>query len=149
MSVVCSRRWSASCCAFGGKPRWRAVVTVAVTAVTHLDGIGAATFLLVIPALLPLYLRLGMKREMLLCTVVLSAGVMNIVPWGGTTARLGGDRHRRLAAVDLLIPVQAVGALVMALAVFLGLRAQRNHGHGMLAGHEAARRQNPATTAVS
>ncbi len=136
----------------GGKPLAVAVVTVAVTAVTHLDGIGAATFLLVIPALLPLYLRLGMKREMLLCLVVLSAGVMNMVPWGGTTARASAVTGIDASQLWIsLIPVQAVGlALVMALAVFLGLRAQRSPlGHGMLAGHELRRRQNPATTAVS
>ncbi|HAB84391.1 MAG TPA: citrate transporter [Pseudomonas sp.] len=130
----------------GGKPLAVAVVTVAVTAVTHLDGIGAATFLLVIPALLPLYLRLGMKREMLLCLVVLSAGVMNMVPWGGTTARASAVTGIDASQLWIsLIPVQAVGlALVMALAVFLGLRAQRSHlGHGMLAGHEAAQTAEP------
>ncbi|MDH0121973.1 citrate:proton symporter [Stutzerimonas stutzeri] len=131
----------------GGKPLAVAVVTVAVTAVTHLDGIGAATFLLVIPALLPLYLRLGMKREMLLCLVVLSAGVMNMVPWGGTTARASAVTGIDASQLWIsLIPVQAVGlALVMALAVFLGLRAQRSPlGHGMLAGHEAAQTAEPA-----
>ncbi|RRV45968.1 CitMHS family transporter [Stutzerimonas stutzeri] len=130
----------------GGKPLAVAVVTVAVTAVTHLDGIGAATFLLVIPALLPLYLRLGMKREMLLCLVVLSAGGMNIVPWGGTTARASAVTGIDASQLWIsLIPVQAVGlALVMALAVFLGLRAQRSPlGHGMLAGHEAAQTAEP------
>ncbi|WP_045157724.1 CitMHS family transporter [Stutzerimonas stutzeri] len=130
----------------GGKPLAVAVVTVAVTAVTHLDGIGAATFLLVIPALLPLYLRLGMKREMLLCLVVLSAGVMNMVPWGGTTARASAVTGIDASQLWIsLIPVQAVGlALVMALAVFLGLRAQRSPlGHGMLAGHETAQTAEP------
>ncbi|QNH07804.1 citrate transporter [Pseudomonas sp. B11D7D] len=130
----------------GGKPLAVAVVTVAVTAVTHLDGIGAATFLLVIPALLPLYLRLGMKREMLLCLVVLSAGVMNMVPWGGTTARASAVTGIDASQLWIsLIPVQAVGlALVMALAVFLGLRAQRSfHGHGVVAGHEAAHTAEP------
>lgn len=125
----------------GGKPLAVAVVTVAVTAVTHLDGIGAATFLLVIPALLPLYLRLGMKREMLLCLVVLSAGVMNMVPWGGTTARASAVTGIDASQLWIsLIPVQAVGlALVMALAVFLGLCAQRSfQGHGLVAGHQAA-----------
>lgn len=130
----------------GGKPLAVAVVTVAVTAVTHLDGIGAATFLLVIPALLPLYLRLGMKREMLLCLVVLSAGVMNMVPWGGTTARASAVTGIDASLLWIsLIPVQAVGlALVMALAVFLGLRAQRSfQGHGVVAGHQAAQTAEP------
>ena len=120
-----------------GRPLAVAIVTVAVTAVTHLDGIGAATFLLVIPALLPLYLRLGMRREMLLCLVVLSAGVMNMVPWGGTTARASAVTGIDASQLWIsLIPIQVVGlALVMALAVFLGLRAQRqNAGNGVAAG---------------
>lgn len=120
-----------------GRPLSVAIVTVAVTSVTHLDGIGAATFLLVIPALLPLYLRLGMSRQMLLCLVVLSAGVMNMVPWGGTTARASAVTGIEASQLWIsLIPVQVVGlALVMALAVFLGLRAQRQHAaQGVMAG---------------
>ncbi|WP_322982016.1 citrate:proton symporter [Pseudomonas sp. C11] len=124
----------------GGKPLAVAVVTVAVTAVTHLDGIGAATFLLVIPALLPLYLRLGMKREMLLCLVVLSAGVMNMVPWGGTTARASAVTGIDASQLWIsLIPIQLIGlALVMGLAVFLGRRAQRSlAGIGDISEHAA------------
>ncbi|SHN10893.1 CitMHS family transporter [Phytopseudomonas punonensis] len=124
-----------------GRPLAVAMVTVVVTAVTHLDGIGAATFLLVIPALLPLYLRLGMSREMLLCLVVLSAGVMNMVPWGGTTARASAVTGIEASQLWIsLIPVQVVGlALVMALAVFLGLRAQRQHAsQGVMAGQASA-----------
>ena len=126
----------------GGKPLAVAMVTVAVTAVTHLDGIGAATFLLVIPALLPLYLRLGMSREMLLCLVVLSAGVMNMVPWGGTTARASAVTGIDASQLWIsLIPVQVVGLLlVMGLAAFLGLRAQRAFSSGaVVAGHEVQR----------
>lgn len=124
----------------GGRPLAVAMVTVAVTAVTHLDGIGAATFLLVIPALLPLYLRLGMKREMLLCLVVLSAGVMNMVPWGGTTARASAVTGIDASQLWIsLIPIQLIGlALVMGLAVFLGRRAQRSlAGIGDISEHAA------------
>lgn len=132
----------------GGRPLAVAVVTVAVTAVTHLDGIGAATFLLVIPALLPLYLRLGMRREMLLCLVVLSAGVMNMVPWGGTTARASAVTGIDASQLWIsLIPVQIVGlTLVMALAVFLGLRAQRTFSSRVVFGHEVTAPKEQAET---
>ncbi|WP_277372742.1 citrate:proton symporter [Pseudomonas sp. AA-38] len=136
----------------GGKPLAVAVVTVAVTAVTHLDGIGAATFLLVIPALLPLYLRLGMKREMLLCLVVLSAGVMNMVPWGGTTARASAVTGIDASQLWIsLIPIQLIGlAMVMGLAVFLGRRAQRSlAGIGDISEHAATTSANDDTTQLS
>lgn len=133
-----------------GRPLAVAIVTVAVTAVTHLDGIGAATFLLVIPAMLPLYLRLGMSREMLLCLVVLSAGVMNMVPWGGTTARASAVTGIDASQLWIsLIPIQLIGlALVMGLAVFLGLRAQRHlASSGVVTGQHAPDQTPAADTA--
>ncbi|SEO34974.1 CitMHS family transporter [Pseudomonas sp. NFACC39-1] len=111
----------------GGKPLAVAVVTVLVTSVVHLDGVGAATFLLTIPALLPLYKRLNMNPAMLLCLVGTTAGVINMVPWGGTTARAAAVSG--LDATELwlgLLPVQLVGLVCMLLvATVLGSRAQR------------------------
>lgn len=111
----------------GGRPLAVALVTVMVTAVVHLDGVGAATFLLTIPALLPLYKRLNMSPTMLLLLVGTTAGVGNMVPWGGTTARAAATTG--LDATDLwmgLIPVQLVGfACLLLIAAWLGLRAQR------------------------
>ncbi|WP_448693839.1 CitMHS family transporter [Pseudomonas rhizophila] len=111
----------------GGKPLAVALVTVLVTSVVHLDGVGAATFLLTIPALLPLYKRLNMSPAMLLCLVGTAAGVINMVPWGGTTARAAAVSG--LDATELwlgLLPVQLVGLVCMLLvATVLGSRAQR------------------------
>ncbi len=111
----------------GGKPLAVALVTVLITAVVHLDGVGAATFLLTIPALLPLYRRLNMSPVMLLCLVGTTAGVGNMVPWGGTTARAAAVAG--LDATELwlgLVPVQLVGlACMLLVAAYLGNRARR------------------------
>ena len=64
-----------------------AMGTVLIGAVAHLDGAGATTFLLTIPALLPLYKALDMSRYLLLLLVCLSASLMNMVPWGGPLGR--------------------------------------------------------------
>ncbi|MCW1246557.1 citrate:proton symporter [Pseudomonas sp. SAICEU22] len=111
----------------GGKPLAVALVTVLVTSVVHLDGVGAATFLLTIPALLPLYKRLNMSPAMLLCLVGTTAGVINMVPWGGTTARAAAVSGLDATALWLgLLPVQMVGlACMLGVATVLGLRAQR------------------------
>lgn len=86
-----------------GDPMKIVIGTAVIGMVTHLDGSGASTFLITIPALLPLYERLGMSRLILAGVVALSAGTMNMVPWGGPTARaasaLGVD------TADLFIPV--------------------------------------------
>ncbi|MFC0708613.1 CitMHS family transporter [Azorhizophilus paspali] len=111
----------------GGKPLAVALITVLITTVVHLDGVGAATFLLTIPALLPLYKRLNMSPTMLLLLVGTTAGVVNMVPWGGTTARAAATTGLDATGLWLgLIPVQLVGfACMLLIAAWLGLRAQR------------------------
>ena len=66
-----------------------AVGTGLIGVVAHLDGSGSTTFLLTIPALLPLYQALHMSRYVLLTIVALAASVMNMVPWGGPLGRAG------------------------------------------------------------
>ncbi len=104
-----------------------AVGTVLISAVAQLDGAGASTFLLVVPPLLPLYRRLKMSPYLLFLLLAASAGVVNMLPWGGPVGR--GATVLEMDAVVLwraLIPVQAMGlAMLLALSVFLGLREQR------------------------
>jgi CitMHS family citrate-Mg2+:H+ or citrate-Ca2+:H+ symporter len=105
----------------------RVVVGSALLALlVHLDGSGAVCFLVVIPAMLPLYDRLGLDRRVLACVVSMAAGV-NFLPWTG-------PRVRSAAALDIpvseifrpLIPVQAVGlAFVFGAAWWLGKREER------------------------
>ena len=40
-----------------------------------------------VPAMLPIYTRLGMDPLVLTCTTALAAGTMNILPWGGPATR--------------------------------------------------------------
>ncbi|MFC3999077.1 CitMHS family transporter [Nocardiopsis sediminis] len=70
-----------------GDPMRVTVGTAVLTMIVALDGDGASTFLITISALLPVYLRLGMSRLLLAGVVGLAAGVMNMIPWGGPTAR--------------------------------------------------------------
>lgn len=80
----------------GKDPIKIAIGTALLAMIVHLDGSGAVTFLVTVPAMLPLYDSLGMKRTTLATIVALGAGVMNILPWGGPTIR---------AATSLKIPV--------------------------------------------
>ncbi|TDS73883.1 citrate:proton symporter [Comamonas sp. JUb58] len=104
-----------------------AVGTVLISAVAQLDGAGASTFLLVVPPLLPLYQRLKMSPYLLFLLLAASAGVVNMLPWGGPVGRVATVLE--MDAVVLwreLIVVQAIGlVLLLAMAVFLGLREQR------------------------
>ncbi len=104
-----------------------AVGTVLIAAVAQLDGSGASTFLITIPALLPLYKRLKMNPYLLLLLIGMSASIMNMMPWAGplgrTAAVLGMDVTELWRP---LIKVQAVGlVLLIALAVLLAIREKR------------------------
>ncbi len=71
-----------------GKSRMMIVAAIILTTfVAHLDGSGATTFLIVVPAFLPIIKRLGFRKEALLAIICGPYAVMNIVPWGGPTMR--------------------------------------------------------------
>jgi citrate-Mg2+:H+ or citrate-Ca2+:H+ symporter, CitMHS family len=131
----------------------RIVVGSALLAlVAHLDGSGAVTFLVTVPAVLPLYDRLGLDRRVLACVVSLAAGV-NFLPWTGPVLRASAALQIPTATLFIpLIPVQAVGLVfVFAVAWFLGRREGRRLAPGALDGNTAAaapRELSPAERAV-
>lgn len=104
-----------------------AVMTALIAAIVHLDGSGAATFLIIIPALLPLYRKLGMSPYLMLLLMVGSMGVMNMVPWGGPLGRSAAVSGIDAAVLWRdLIPVQIAGvAMMMGFAVLFGMREKR------------------------
>lgn len=111
----------------GNAPATITVATVVLASVAHLDGAGATTFLITIPAMMPLYDRLGMSRITLTVCTGLGAGVMNVLPWGGPTARaattVGVDSNELWVPV---IPAQIVGLIsIVAIAYYLGRREHR------------------------
>lgn len=113
-----------------GDPLKIAVGTAVIAMVTHLDGSGASTFLITIPALLPLYDKLGMSRLVLAGVVALGAGVMNIMPWGGPAARAGSALEIDPGAIFTpLIPAMIAGIIwVLFVSYILGKRERKRLG---------------------
>lgn len=105
-------------------PPYVALGTAILASVVHLDGSGASTFLIAVPALLPVYDRLGLDRRMLACIVAMAAGVGNMLPWGGPTLRAAAALD--MPAMDLfrpVLPVYAVGfATMLVISWWLGRR---------------------------
>lgn len=110
-----------------GKVVLVAIGTSLIAIVAHVDGAGASTFLLTIPALLPLYQALNMSRYLLLLLVVMSASIFNMIPWGGPLARAAGVIDTDVIELyQPLIPVQVVSVvLIVIAAALLGLREKR------------------------
>jgi CitMHS family citrate-Mg2+:H+ or citrate-Ca2+:H+ symporter len=111
----------------GTHPTWIVLGTFALAALVHLDGSGAVTFLVTVPAMLPLYERRGMDRRVLAAVVALGAGVMNVLPWGGPTLRAAAALHVPVAQLYRpLVPAQLIGlAFAALLAWWLGRRETR------------------------
>ncbi|MEJ8766795.1 citrate:proton symporter [Oceanobacillus sp. HCA-5259] len=118
------------------------VGTVIIAAIAHLDGAGASTFLITIPALLPLYKHLKMNPYLLLLLIGGSASIMNMVPWAGPLGRTASVLNVDVTELwRPLILIQAIGIVLMViLAVFLGIREQRriSKKYGLVSAEEAA-----------
>ena len=86
-----------------GDPLRILVGTSILTLLISLDGDGSTTYLIVTSALLPLYRRLGLSRLMLASVIMQAGGVMNILPWGGPTARAASAL--RIDAGEIFVPM--------------------------------------------
>jgi CitMHS family citrate-Mg2+:H+ or citrate-Ca2+:H+ symporter len=112
--------------AVNGRPARILVGTALLALLIHLDGSGAVCFLITIPAMLPLYDRLGMDKRLLTCTASLAAGV-NFLPWTGVMIRASVALHVPATAIfQPLIVAQVVGLVfVFTTAWVLGRREER------------------------
>ena len=113
-----------------GSPVRLVVGTALLTSIVSLDGDGSTTFIIVTSAMLPLYMRLGLSPVVLTVVAALSNGVLNTVPWGGSTARAAAALG--VSPIDIFVPMApaifaGVGA-VLVLAFFLGRSEQKRIG---------------------
>ncbi len=107
---------------------------VLVTFVAHLDGSGATTFLIVVPAFLPICKKYGIRPQALLGAMMGAYATMNIVPWGGPTIRAStvagiepGDLYSFIMPGVVVI---AISAFVIAFVVY---RIEKRNGAGTTA----------------
>lgn len=113
------------------------VMTSVIALIGHLDGGGASTFLIVVPAMLPVYKKMHMRKTTLLRCAVLSMGVLNLMPWAGPTMRTASVLGMESGALwRTIIPIQIFGiVLCLVHAVFAGIQEKKRGAglHGKLA----------------
>ena len=124
------------------------VATAIIATIAHLDGTTATTVLITIPSLYPVYKRMNIDSRILLCITGACMGVMNLLPWGGPTARaatvLAMDAN---VLWNMLIPVQIAGFVInIILGVLLGMYAVKA-GAGAGKGSELAEDPKEAANA--
>ena len=132
------------------------VMTAVIALIGHLDGGGASTFCIVIPAMLPVYERMHMRKTTLLRIAVLAMGVLNLMPWAGPTMRaaivIGEDPNKLWLTI---LPIQIFGILLsIGHAVLAGIQEQKRGAglHGKLAqenGPVSIQTQQAAETPVN
>jgi CitMHS family citrate-Mg2+:H+ or citrate-Ca2+:H+ symporter len=101
--------------------------TALLTGAVSLDGDGSTTFIVVTAAMLPIYQRLEMSPIVLTCVAGLINGTLNIVPWGGPTAR--ASSALQIDANEIFTPMvpSLVAGLIVCLifAYLLGISERR------------------------
>ena len=117
------------------------VMTAVIAMIGHLDGGGASTFCIVVPAMLPVYKKMHMRPTTLLRIAVLSMGVLNLMPWAGPTMRAATVLGIEAGELwKTLLPIQAFGVVLsLAHAVLEGEVADEVKKDDAAAKNELAR----------
>lgn len=108
------------------------VMTSVIATIGHLDGGGASTFLIVVPAMLPVYKKMHMRATSLLRIAVISMGVMNLMPWAGPTMRAASVLGIEAGKLwQTIIPIQIFGIILgLCHAVLTGMQ-EKARGAGL------------------
>ncbi len=99
------------------------IFTSVIAMIAHIDGAAAATYLITIPTMLPIYKKMHIRPTILLLLCGAATGIMNLVPWGGPTMRVATTAN--VDATELwikMIPMQIFGLVsLIGISVYLGV----------------------------
>ena len=113
-----------------GDPLKVLVGTSVLAAFVSLDGDGTTTVMICCTAMLPIYERLRIKKIYLATLIILQNCIMNLIPWGGPTARVMSVMN--LDAGEILAPLvpgMILGALYsVGVGYYLGLKERKRLG---------------------
>lgn len=113
-----------------GDPLKVLVGTAVLAAFVSLDGDGTTTVMICCTAMIPIYNRLKIKKIYLANLIILQNCIMNLIPWGGPTARVMSVMN--LDAGEILAPLvpgMALSAVyVVGVSYYLGLKERKRLG---------------------
>lgn len=115
-----------------------------VTFVAHLDGSGAATYLITVPAFIPIMRKMKVRPEALLGVMAAMMATMNVEPWAGPTLRAASVAKIEPMKLFLHIIPSFSFMLIMALGIsyFISRLEVKNGAHIPESGFD----HEPATT---
>lgn len=113
-----------------GDPLKVLVGTAILAAFVSLDGDGTTTVMICCTAMIPIYNRLKIKKIYLATLIILQNCIMNLIPWGGPTARVMSVM--KLDAGEILAPLvpgMVLSAIyVVGVSYYLGLKERKRLG---------------------
>ena len=122
-----------------GDPLKVLVGTAILAAFVSLDGDGTTTVMICCTAMIPIYNRLKIKKIYLATLIILQNCIMNLIPWGGPTARVMSVM--KLDAGEILAPLvpgMVLSAIyVVGVSYSLGLKERKRLGVAKAAASEA------------
>ncbi len=122
-----------------GDPLKVLVGTAILAAFVSLDGDGTTTVMICCTAMIPIYNRLKIKKIYLATLIILQNCIMNLIPWGGPTARVMSVM--KLDAGEILAPLvpgMVLSAIyVVGVSYYLGLKERKRLGVAKAAASEA------------
>lgn len=113
-----------------GDPLKVTIATVILTALVSLNGDGTTTMIIVCTAMVPIYKKLNMKMLDLAVLTMTSHSVINLLPWGGPTARAIAVMNVETSDVmQGLIPMMVAGTFYMIIvAAVIGVQERKRIG---------------------
>lgn len=123
-----------------GDPLKVLVGTALLASVVSVDGDGSTTTMIVTSALLPVYKKLKIKPLYLAVIIIMANSVMNLLPWGGPTARIMSAL--KIEGSDILRPL--VPGMILAIiwvivvSYILGLKERKRLGIMEISGEALA-----------
>ena len=113
-----------------GDPLKVLVGPAVLAAFVSLDGDGTTTVMICCTAMIPIYNRLKIKKIYLATLIILQNCIMNLIPWGGPTARVMSVM--KLDAGEILAPLvpgMVLSAIyVVGVSYYLGLKERKRLG---------------------
>ena len=108
------------------------LMTCLVTAISHLDGSGATTWLITAPAMLPIFKKMRVSPIIMMLYIALVSGVENMLPWTSALARVSASTGVEARAIwTSLIPTQVVGMVLLFASCFVVGPMLKKRGAGM------------------
>ena len=113
-----------------GDPVRVLVGTVLLALAISMDGDGATTYIIVCTTMVPIYKRLNINILILPCLTVLCNGIMNLLPWGGPTARVlsGLDLEANQVMLPYYVAMILASIYMILLAYVVGKKERRRLG---------------------